>query len=131
METRIKLNPKEIDLSKQSKLTKGNWFTYKKMFLKKSGINIFVDVLWNLTKRTKYQKRGIPIFPFIRDKNLKTFIINLLCVDFHEIVHIKMHEWKVENSTCENNSCSDGNCWWCDYTNYNLHWFFIEGGIEI
>jgi hypothetical protein len=111
-------------------LIKGRWQRTGRFF-KKYKILIYADVNWKLAKITKYRKAMKRSNPFLRNRRLKCFMAYFLCTDFHEIVHIKMNQWGIKDPSCKNNACSDGECWWCDYTNYKLHWFFVERGIEI
>lgn len=111
-------------------IIKGRWERKGRIF-KKYTIFFYVDALWKLAKITKYSMESKKLNPFGRHHRIKCFLAHFLTTDFHEIVHMKMNQWGINDPTCKNNSCSNNKCWWCDYTNYNLHWFFVERGLEL
>jgi hypothetical protein len=129
METQIKFNKKCPEIKE---ITIGNWYYYKKYFRKKFGMNFYVDVAWGLAKKTKYYNNGRRTFPFFRNRVMKSFLLQLFTTNFHEIVHIEMQKIGVNDFVCTDNAHKEDNvCWWCNYTNNELHGFFIERGVEI
>lgn len=54
-----------------------------------------------------------------------------LAIEFHELVHLKIHEWGLEGQPCRwSSGCDKGECFWCNHTWDVMVPFFIKKVIE-
>lgn len=89
----------------------GRW--YRKTYR----ISIFLNQIW--------KSNVVPN----EDLRWDIFLASIFATQFHEIVHVKIDEWKIKGQPCNSKKCDDGVCYWCNFTQVMGEFFMLRDGV--